>query len=229
MTMPANEMPRAAASGKVRSRDALECQVERVQLARRLALGQPSAQEDREFARLLDALSGRMLHLVRVYRLTDILEDARQACAIAVVRALDSYDPRQARFTTHVTWQLRGELQSLRHRVRLDQRRSARSAGITTVQLESLGDDGAQPFEPVDDGALPRTEAGASQAMVLQVMDGLLDELHAPEQERWIIQDQLLDREPRPGVKSYTAEQRRQITRRTYRNCAKVIARAEQV
>ncbi|NVE95465.1 hypothetical protein [Altererythrobacter lutimaris] len=225
MTMPANEKPGAdPASGKTRPRDVLEAQVERVQLARRLALGQPSPQEDREFARLLETLNGRIVHLIRVYRLTDMLEDARQASAIAVLRALESYNPRQARFTTHVTWQLRGELQSLRHRVRLDQRRSARSAGITTVQLEALSDDGAKPFEPVDDSALLRTEAGASQAMVLQLMDGLLDELHAPEQERWIIHDQLLDREPRGLTLDYTSEQRRQITRRTYRNCMKVLA-----
>ncbi len=224
MTTPAKNRPAANAAGKDRSSDVLERQVERVQLARRLSLGQPSAQEDREFKRLLDLLSLRIEHLIRTYALIDMLEDARQACAIAVLRALESYDPRQARFSTHVTWQLRGELQSLRHRVRLDQRRSARTAGVTTVRLETLGNEGMQPLEIVDDLALMKTEAGASHTMVLRMLDTLLDELHAPEHERRIVHDHMLDREPQVCANGFTAEQRRQITRRTYRNCAKLVA-----
>lgn len=203
---------------------ALECQVDRARAARRLSGHTGSALESREFARLLQLLASRIDHLIRAYHLTDMAEDAEQACAIAVLRALESYDPERAQFTTHVTWQLRGELQSLRHRMRLDQRRSARNAGMRTVQLEALATSPAQPFEIVDDHALARVECGASNAMALGFLDGLLEELHAPDHERAILHDQLLDREPRRSGLTLTSEQRRQITRRTYRNCAKVAA-----
>ncbi|WP_394730202.1 sigma factor [Altererythrobacter sp. GH1-8] len=203
---------------------ALERQVDRARAARRLSGHAGSSLESREFARLLDLLASRIAHLIRVYHLTDMVEDARQACAIAVLRALESYDPGQARFSTHVTWQIRGELQSLRHRMRLDQRRSARSAGITTVRLEALGEERGHAFEICDDRALDRVEAGASNAMSLSMLDELLEAIHAPEHERCIIRDQLLDRDPRACDRTYTSEQRRQITRRTYRNCAKVVA-----
>ena len=202
---------------------ALERQVDRTRTARKLAECSHSALEDREFARLLDLLSPRIRNLIHTYRLGDMLEDAQQACAIAVLRALESYDPHQARFSTHVTWQLKGELQSLRHRVRLDQRRSARSAGIRTVQIEALSDDQQHPFEICDDESIARTEAGASEAMALHLLEGLLDELNSPDHERAIIKDQLLDREPRARSLDYTSEQRRQITRRTWRNCMKVV------
>ncbi len=203
---------------------ALESQVDRVKAARGLAGNHPSALEDREFARLMDLIAPRIRHLIHTYRLTDMTEDAQQACAIAVLRALESYDPAQARFTTHVTWQLRGELQSLRHRVRLDQRRSAQSAGVTTVRLEMLRDGELQSQEIVDERALEHAEAEASATMALRLLDGLLDEISAPDHERLIVLDHVLEREPHGPALNYTSEQRRQITRRTYRNCAKVVA-----
>lgn len=214
-------MTRTANAG---SNHALECQVDRTIAARRMCDSAHSALEDREFARLMALLAPRIRHLIHAYRLTDMVDDAQQVCAIAVLRALESYDPAQASFATHVTWQLRGELQSLRHRVRLDQRRSARSAGITTVRLETLSDDPAHPFEIADDRALSRLEAQASEAMAVQVLDRLLDDIHSPAHERVIVHDHVLDREPRGAALDYTSEQRRQITRRTYRNCAKVVA-----
>ena len=204
---------------------ALERQVDRTRTARKLAACRHSALEDREFARLLDLLGPRIRHLIHTYRLGDMVEDAEQACAIAVLRALESYDPHQACFSTYVTWQLKGELQSLRHRVRLDQRRSACSAGMRTVQIEALSDDQQHPFEICDDDSIARTEAGASEVMALHLLEGLLDELDSPQHERAIIMDQLLDRDPRTRSLDYTSEQRRQITRRTYRNCAKVVGR----
>ncbi|MEM8724212.1 MAG: sigma factor, partial [Pseudomonadota bacterium] len=116
-------------------------------------------------------------------------DDAQQAAAIGVHRALASFDPDKARFTTHVTWQIRGELQSLRHRMRLDQRNSARNAGITTCSLDDLNAQPNEnaPFEIVDESAVCRTESGASDGMALALMDRLLTTLDAPETEREIV------------------------------------------
>lgn len=181
----------------------------------------------RDFAGLLALLSPRIARLIRQYRLGDMQEDAEQAAAIGVHRALISYEPTKAQFSTHVTWQIRGELQGLRHRMRLDQRASARNAGVSTVSLDAInaaGDHGPV-FEVMDDTSLPRAERGASDTMALSLMNRLLDRLDAPAEEREIVLDHLLDRECRSEAKlRRTSEQRRQVMRRTYRNCVKVIA-----
>ncbi len=182
---------------------------------------------EREFAQLLDLLSPRLAHLVHRYGLTDMREDAEQVCAIGVLRALESYDRGKARFTTHVTWQLRGELQSLRHRMRLDQRQSARSAGIRTVSIDALGareDDGASPYEMVDEVALCRVEGRASDHMTRRLLISLLDRLDAPEHERAIVAERIFREDKHPSRNRKLREQHRQVARRTFRNCAKLLA-----
>ncbi len=123
---------------------------------------------ERDFVGLLVLLSPRIARLIRQYRLDDLREDAEQAAAIGLHRALTSFDPDKAGFGTHATWQIRGELQSLRHRMRLDQRRSAVNSGINTVSLEAVGTeqgDGERVLEFVDPAAQSRVEGGASDAM----------------------------------------------------------------
>ncbi|MGE7971076.1 sigma factor, partial [Sphingomonas sp. NPDC092331] len=66
---------------------------------------------DRAFAQILKLIAPRIRHFVRQYGLTAHWEDAEQCCAIAVHRAIESYDPTKAQFTTFVNWQIRGELQ----------------------------------------------------------------------------------------------------------------------
>ena len=73
---------------------------------------------DRAFARLAALLAPRVRYFTRRYGLADAAEDAEQACAIAIHRAAERYDPARARFTTHVNWQIRAELQVLRQRLR---------------------------------------------------------------------------------------------------------------
>jgi hypothetical protein len=199
-------------------------------LARKLAkiryAGAREAESD--FVRLLALLRPRIARLVRQYGLSDMREDAEQAAAIGVHRALESFDCAQARFSTHVTWQIRGELQSLRHRMRLDQRRSAQSAGVSTVSLESLrlpGDAEARTLEIVDEQALQNCERLASDRMALGLLDRLLNRLDSPEDERGIVLDHILDRKATHCAgERRSSEQRRQIVRRTLRNCAKMAA-----
>ncbi|MEM9501117.1 MAG: hypothetical protein AAF941_04660 [Pseudomonadota bacterium] len=180
---------------------------------------------ERDFAGLLAMLIPRIAKLIRQYRLEDMREDAEQAAAIGVHRALLSFDREKARFATHVTWQIRGELQSLRHRMRLDQRTSAKNAGVMTVSLEALGNSGEERLvvEIADDAALPLAESGASDAMALSLMNSLLDRLESPAEERAILLEHLLDRDS-ANATVRTRERRRQIVRRTYRNCIKMIA-----
>lgn len=202
-------------------------QVERAALAlmRHNRLAKPTY--ERKFAELLDLLAATISSLIRRYRLDDVGEDARQAAAIGVHRALQSFDPVKARFGTYVTWQIRGELQGLRHRIRLDQRRSARTSGVSTVPLDALGDGvNEHPvYEIVDEAALSRTERGASDCMALTLIDRLLEQLQTPDHERSIVQSHILDHQgDLVGGSERTREQRRQIVRRTMRNCAKVLA-----
>lgn len=182
---------------------------------------------EREFETLLTLLGGAIARQVRQYGLRDLRDDAEQCAAIGVHRALETFDPAKARFSTHVTWQIRGELQGLRHRMRLDQRRSAVGVGAKTVSLHALGTSphACQPttFEIVDDGAKQRTEAGASEFLTRQVMERLLDGIDAPEDERAIIFEHLYDCAPPRSLSAKTREQRRQIVRRTNRNCIRLL------
>ena len=123
------------------------------------------AARDRLYRRILALLSPRIRQLTRRYALGDMADDAAQACAIGVHRALATYDPARACFSTHVTWTMRGELQSLRHRVRLDQRDSARATGMRTVSFEALQDAGSRddaPLQIADEGAGYAVESRAS-------------------------------------------------------------------
>lgn len=204
----------------------LDMQVERLRVCAHAQTGAERLRYDRQFARLLAMLQPRIRHLIRAYGLADLAEDAQQACAIGVYRALESYDPAQARFSTHVTWQLRGELQGLRHRMRLDQRRSARTAGIRTVSLDAVIGDGsdavAAQFE--DEMALPAVERCASDMLALRLVDGLMDRIGSPAGERRIIYEALFDDAGDDRFTARQREQRRQVVRRTWRNCAKVLA-----
>lgn len=129
---------------------------------------------DRHYARLLRLLAPRIRHFIRAYGLVDMEDDARQACALGVWRAIEAYDPARARFTTFVNWQLRGELQSLRFRVRTDAREPARRLGARTVSLDALSPADEARLEDAE--ALARTEAGAADMLARRACTRLLDE-----------------------------------------------------
>lgn len=182
----------------------------------------PARDRERLFAELLVLMRPRIARLVRQYGLGDMAEDAHQVAAIGLHRALASFDPARAQFVTHAGWQMRGELQGLRHRVRLDQRRSALAAGIVTVALDQANGPEAPIYRIADDSALPQTESAASEAMAAAVLTRLLDRIRASEETRAILADSLWDRD-RPDP-ARTPEQRRQVVRRTLRHCIRVLA-----
>lgn len=131
---------------------------------------------DRHFARLMQLIAPRVRHFTRAYGLLDHADDAAQACAIGLHRAIEAYDPARARFTTFVNWQLRGELQALRFRLRTDSRDWAVKAGATTVSLDALGGEEGSVILPEDTEALERTEALAAETMARRACGTLLDE-----------------------------------------------------
>ncbi|WP_404367634.1 sigma factor-like helix-turn-helix DNA-binding protein [Sphingomonas sp. MMS24-J45] len=155
---------------------------------------------DKAFAAILKLIAPRIRHFIRQYGLVGHWEDAEQCCAIAVHRAIQGYDPAKAMFTTFVNWQIRGELQSLRFRVMTDQRPSAKKVDATTVSLHSIvssadGDEATLELIIEDDGALARTEAGASDYLAHAATRSLVDEYI--EQQRLAGIEQLRKR-PRP-------------------------------
>ncbi|MBV7265659.1 sigma factor [Erythrobacter ani] len=204
-------------------------------IAHRLSAGSGTAYgstgRDQAFVELLALLAPRIAGMIRRYGLSDMRDDAEQVAALGVHRALATYDPAKASFSTHATWQIRGELQGLRHRMRLDQRRGARRTGIRTVSIEALQvrsalGVSARDFEVVDESALERSERAASDSLTHIVVDQLLERLSAPEHERAIVIEYLFERELKPAEAGHrSSEQRRQIVRRTFRNCAKIMQR----
>jgi len=135
---------------------------------------------DRAFARVMKVIAPRVRHFIRQYGLMAHYEDANQACAIAVYRAIQAYDPDKAQFTTFVNWQIRGELQSLRFRLMTDQRPSAKKVDATTVSINSIakGPEGEETtLEAVieDENALELTESAASDYLAGHATETLID------------------------------------------------------
>jgi hypothetical protein len=136
---------------------------------------------DRAFASILKLIAPRIRHFIRQYGLVAHWEDAEQAAAIAVHRAIEAYDPEKAQFTTFVNWQIRGEMQSLRFRLMTDQRSSAKKVEALTVSLQDIGrSQGSEdmPFEATieDEDALGATEAGASAYLAQGATAALIDD-----------------------------------------------------
>lgn len=135
---------------------------------------------DRAFNQILKLIAPRIRHFIHQYGLGAHWEDAEQCCAIAVHRAIHSYDPEKAQFTTFINWQIRGELQGLRFRVMVDQRPSARKVAATTVSLHGITNnvDGEEmSLEAIieDEDALIRTESAASDYLAASATKALLD------------------------------------------------------
>ncbi|WP_051007328.1 sigma factor-like helix-turn-helix DNA-binding protein [Sphingomonas sp. PAMC 26621] len=135
---------------------------------------------DVAFGAILKLIAPRIRHFIRQYGLGSHWEDAEQCCAIAVHRAIIGYDPTKAQFTTFISWQIRGELQSLRFRLMTDQRPSAKKVDAITVSLHALtsnsdGDEATLESVIEDECALARTEAGASNYLALAATASLID------------------------------------------------------
>lgn len=142
--------------------------------------GRQRLQIDRAFTQILKLIAPRIRHFIRQYGLVAHWEDAEQCCAIAVHRAIHSYDPEKAQFTTFINWQIRGELQGLRFRLMVDQRPSARKVAATTVSMHSLSsnvDGESLSLEAVieDENAVSNTESAASDYLARSATQALLD------------------------------------------------------
>jgi RNA polymerase sigma-32 factor len=130
---------------------------------------------DRSFARLAALAAPRIRYFTRTHGLADVADDAAQVCAIALHRAAERYDPARARFTTYVNWQLRAELQALRHRLHGDQRCAGRRDVTAMLSLDAL-EEGAATDWLVDPGAEPATEQGAADGLAALVAERLVAE-----------------------------------------------------
>lgn len=172
---------------------------------------------DKAFARILTLIAPRIRHFIRQYGLVGHWEDAQQVCSIAVLRAIEAYEPEKAQFTTFVNWQIRGELQSLRFRVMTDQRPSAKKVEATTISLDamSVNEDGEEMSAVAlirDEEAEARTEAAASaylaEAATKTLIDRYISHLHDTAMAR-------LRRQSRPkrGEAGADSEKRRSVWR----------------
>jgi RNA polymerase sigma-32 factor len=157
--------------------DALEAAVTDYIQARTALEAAPGARgrwlADRQFARLAALAAPRIRYFTRIYGLTDIADDAAQACAIALHRAAERYDPARARFTTYVNWQFRAELQALRHRLHGDLRCAGRRQVTAMLSLDALQTDGAADWL-IDPAAEMRVEQGAADGLAALVADRLV-------------------------------------------------------
>ncbi|SNS88560.1 sigma factor [Sphingopyxis indica] len=149
--------------------DALEEAVTELLAARTAQEAKPgaraSARADRAFARLAELAAPTIRYFARRYGLSDHLDDAGQAGAIALHRATERYDASRARFTTFMNWQIRAELQALAQKLH----------GGAPVSLDALCDAGADEWL-ADPEALAATEARASDRLAARCADRLIAE-----------------------------------------------------
>lgn len=224
--------------------DALEAEVAAIRAIHARDCKRNRAAVDRHFARALRLIAPRVRHFTRAYGLVDMAEDAAQACAIGLHRAILAYDPGRARFTTFVNWQLRGELSALRQRMHPETRAAARAAGTNFTSLDAMTDE-SEPWLLEDHAALEATEALAAHTMARRACGSLLDDYFghlrglalrqavrraSPREleridarlalERSIVGAHLLSDEDQPECRSLSAEQKRQIARRAVRTIA---------
>lgn len=132
-----------------------------------------AAAVDHAFARLSALAAPRIRYFTRRYGLADVAEDAGQACAIALHRAAERYDPARARFTTYVNWQIRAELQALRLRLYGDQRCAGRRHVTATLSFDRLADEGGDEWL-IDPAAEEATEQAAADRLASMVADRLV-------------------------------------------------------
>jgi hypothetical protein len=163
---------------------------------------------DKAFARIMKLIAPRVRHFIRQYGLAGHWEDAEQACAIAVHRAIQAYDPAKAQFTTFVNWQIRGELQSLRFRLMTDQRPSAQKVDATTVSIHAIatGPEGDQTtLEGLiqDENAHILAESGAADYLATSALHALIDSYVDHLRDSAIEQ---IKRRPRPKRRPAQAE-----------------------
>lgn len=183
---------------------ALESAVAAVLASRPAAGERPTARSrhevDKAFIRIMKLIAPRVRHFIRQYGLVGYWEDAEQACAIGVHRAIEAYDPTKAQFTTFVNWQIRGELQSLRFRLMTDQRVSAQKVHASTVSLHltAAGPEGEETtLESLiqDEAAHNEVEGGASDYLARRTLTALIDGYIT--QLRTVGEEQIM-RRPRP-------------------------------
>lgn len=136
---------------------------------------------DRAFARLAACAAPRIRYFIRRYGLASAFEDGEQACAIALHRAAQSYDPRRAAFTTHMSWQIRAELQALRHRLHGDQRRAPHRLAAETLPL----DDPAILDRLADPEAEGAAEERAADYLAGRLADRLADDWARRREGEW--------------------------------------------
>lgn len=73
--------------------DALEREVAAIRTIPQDRNARMAQRRDRHCARIMQLIAPRVRHFTRVYGLLDMADDAEQACAIGVHRAICDYDP----------------------------------------------------------------------------------------------------------------------------------------
>lgn len=140
---------------------------------------------DRAFSRLHRIMVLRLGRAIGNGRYHDAMDDAGQALAIGLHKAIGTYDPSRAQFVTHATWAIRAELKTLGWQLHVDQRPCNRDRGVRTVSGHAAtgsGDESAELFDRLaDEGAEVAVERAASDTMTSRMLSLLIARRHAVE------------------------------------------------
>lgn len=170
----------SAASVERSARDYLAC---RESAARGGAAERTRA--DRAFARLHRQMVARLGRAIGGGRFHGAADDAEQAVAIGLVKALDTYDPARAKFVTHATWAVRAELKTLGWQLHVDQRPCNRDRGVRTVSGHAPtggGEAAGELFDQLADAAAqPACERRAADSFAARMLEAIVERRHRRE------------------------------------------------
>lgn len=168
---------------------------------------------DDAFASIIRILDPRIRYLTQRWGLRNHAEDALQAGRIGVHKALETFDPTVAKFTTHVAFRLQAQMKDLRFHLFKDERSDAVKVGAKTISAESLRAEDDTPLIQLieSDGAEELTESAAAATMAKRTLDALLDAFEDAET------DLFLARRPKPDCAAVDAfRQTLKVMRRAY-------------
>lgn len=142
------------------------------------------------FAGLLKLLGPRIKHMIIRWGLSQLHDDAMQAAHIGVFKALETFDPAIAQFSTHVNFRLQAQMKDLRFHMFRDERSDALKVGARTISADApVSADGEGAGTIIDEveaeGALEATEASVATLLSERLLQRLLEHFERAEMQAW--------------------------------------------
>lgn len=155
-----------------------------------------AVEKDRMIYAMQKMLAPTVTYLASRKNMMAVKDDVDQHAAIAICKALSTWIPEKASFSTHVHWQIMAELGALQHALYPDRRKLKTPQRIRFVELDKPyreGDDSATMIDmmPVEGGE-EDVESGARRNIAINAIERIFSHYVAKQMQAYCInQDDL--------------------------------------